>query len=55
MLESIFWMNANKFISLDFRKIKDRTIEDYVEEYKPDIIIVSIISGYYDDLNKIMK
>ncbi|WP_311487635.1 alginate O-acetyltransferase AlgX-related protein [uncultured Helcococcus sp.] len=55
MLESIFWMNANKFISLDFRKIKDRTIADYVEEYKPDIVIVSIISGYYDDLNKIMK
>ncbi|WP_297377076.1 hypothetical protein [uncultured Helcococcus sp.] len=55
MLESIFWMNANKFISLDFRKIKDKTIEDYVEEYEPDIIIVSIISGYYDDLNKIMK
>lgn len=55
MLESIFWMNANKFISLDFRKIKDKSIEDYVEEYKPDIIVVSIISGFYDNLDRIMR
>ncbi len=54
-LESIMWMNANKFTSLDFRHYKEKNIIEFLEENPQDLIIVSMISGYYEDLLKIMK
>lgn len=48
-LESVLWMNSNKFVSLDFRHYKEKNLLEYLENYNPDIIIVSIVSGYYDD------
>lgn len=54
-LESIIWMNADKFTSLDFRHYEDKNIIEFLEENPQDIIIVSMISGYYENLLRIMK
>ena len=54
-LESIMWMNANKLTSIDFRHYKEKNIIEFLEENPQDIIILSIISGYYENLLRIMK
>lgn len=54
-LESILWQNANKMTSLDFRKFDKLDIVSYVKNNPQDIVIVSIISGNYDQLETVMK
>lgn len=54
-LESIVWMNANEFTSIDFRHYEDKDLIEYLEENPQDLIIVSVISGNYDSLLSIMK
>ena len=38
-LESIIWYNCNTMYSLDLRQYKDMTIDEFIAEYKPDIIL----------------
>ena len=54
-LESLMWMNANKFTSLDFRHYTSKNLIEFLEENSQDIIIVSMISGYYESILEIMK
>lgn len=54
-LESIMWMNANKFTSLDFRHYTEKNLIEFLEENPQDIIIVSMVSGYYENILEIMK
>lgn len=54
-LETILWMNANVFTSLDFRKYKEMNIVEYVKKHPQDLIVISIISGNFVNLGSIMK
>lgn len=54
-LESIIWMNSNKFTSLDYRHFKGDGLVEYVKKHPQDLIVVSLISGSYVYLNEIMR
>ena len=54
-LETVLWMNANIFTSLDFRKYNQSNLIEYLREHPQDLIVVSIISGNFVNLESIMK
>lgn len=54
-LETVLWMNSNVFTSLDFRKYKQSNLVEYVRKHPQDLIVVSIISGNFVNLDSIMK
>lgn len=53
-LESIMWMAANKFRSLDYRDYK-KDIISFLEQNPQDLIVVTLISGNYDNIHAIMR
>lgn len=46
-LETLLYYNCNEFRSLDFRYYTKKTIVQYIDEYKPDIVIYLRDSGSY--------
>ena len=38
-LESLAYMSFDEMRSLDFRYYKDKTLTEYIKEYKPDIVV----------------
>jgi len=38
-LESLIWYNFDTMYSLDFRYYSDMTLEEFIEKYKPDVVV----------------
>ena len=38
-LESLIWYNFDTMYSLDFRHFSDMTLEEFIAEYKPDVVV----------------
>lgn len=53
-LESLLWMNADRFVSLDFRYYKDKDLLAYIDEQPTDLLVVTIISDNYNNLERVM-
>ena len=46
-LETLLYYNCNEFRSLDFRYYTKKSVVQYLEEYKPDIVVYLRDSGSY--------
>lgn len=54
-LETLIWSSANNFVSVDFRHYKKESVFEIIKREKPDFVIFTMINGYYNNIESILK